>query len=79
MRYLRHTLAVLGVTVLTTAAVYSGISAFGQTDAGTELAENAVQTCPRTGCTSVGCHATDGSAAYPSGGMTGTHGLRGRI
>jgi len=75
MRTLQNTIVVLLATVLTSVAVYAGVSALGSTSAALTVSTDAAaaeQTCPRTGCTSVGCHATDGGS-----GSVGGHGLRG--
>ncbi len=74
MRYLQNTIMILATTVLTAAAVYAGIAALATTATASGVAssvtdsDTTVQTCPRTGCSSAGCHATSGPGrghSYP--------------
>ncbi len=82
MRHLQNTIVVLAVTVLTAGAVYSAVTALGATGVADHVvaslsgtSDTTVQTCPATGCSSVGCHATDGGSAIP--GMDGASSLPG--
>jgi hypothetical protein len=78
VKYLYNTIVVLAVTVLAAAGVYAGVTALGGTAGADELvssmygtSDSVVQTCPATGCTSVGCHASTGGSALPGTGSYG--------
>ena len=89
MRHLQDTIIVLAVTVLTTVAVYSGVSALGTTSLGAVVASattsgsayatdsSGTLTCPATGCAASSCHATGGANASDSAGTSGSYGRNG--
>ena len=70
MRYVHNAIVVLALGVLTAGAVYAGVEAVGATalgSAATASAAEGVQTCPATGSTAAGCHATTGESPYATG------------
>lgn len=85
MKYLQNTIMVLAVTVITSFAIYAGVSTFASTATGeaftaTVLSSSTlaadtsdgttIYTCPRTGCTETYCHATQGTDADTDTGVS---------